>query len=91
MSYHASYLYLTVSVLLLAALLFVPVRRIVWVLSVRRLQHRLGRELDAAGLSGQRVRAGLIAAVLSLGFSWLFHVSVIQPLYQAPLRQAAPP
>lgn len=69
------------SVLLLALLLFVPVSRIVWVLSVRRLQRRLTRELTALEQRGQLRRARFIALPLTLLFSVLFHVQVIFPLY----------
>lgn len=69
------------STLLLALLLFVPVSRIVWVLSVRRLQRRLARELTALEQRGQLRRARFIALPLTLLFSFLFHVQVIFPLY----------
>jgi hypothetical protein len=69
------------SILLLAILLFVPVSRIVWVFSVRRLQRRLKRELGDAELQGQLRRARFIALPVTLLFSILFHVQVIFPLY----------
>jgi hypothetical protein len=69
------------SVLILAILLFVPVSRIVWVLSIRRLQRRLNRELTATEQRGQLRRARFIALPLTLLFSILFHVQVIFPLY----------
>ena len=69
------------SILLLAILLFVPVSRIVWVLSVRRLQRRLDRELTDTERGGQLRRARFIALPLTLLFSILFHTQVIFPLY----------
>lgn len=62
-------------VLALAALLIWPVSRIVWVLSVRRLQRKLARELEDEEVRGQRRRSWVIALVLSLVFSWLYNAS----------------
>lgn len=64
------------SVLVLAALLFFPVSRVVWVLSVRRLQRREARVLSEAEIRGQLGRARLIAVVLVLTFSYLFNLSL---------------
>ncbi len=69
--------YFVVSVLVLTALLFFPASRLIWVLSVRRLQRRLGRELDEAEIQGQLRRARVIAVVLCLPFSYLFTLSVM--------------
>ena len=44
-------------VLLLAALLFWPMSKLIWVLSVRRLQRKLARTLDEAEIAGQVTRA----------------------------------
>ncbi|MDX1606765.1 MAG: hypothetical protein R3202_11275 [Candidatus Competibacterales bacterium] len=74
-------LYRLLSVLILAALLLLPVSRIVWVLSVRRLQRRLGRELTTTEQQGQLRRARFIAVFMTLVFSYLFHVQVIFPLH----------
>lgn len=71
-----------VSILLLALLLFMPVSRIVWILSVRRLQRRLARELTSIEQHGQLRRARFIALPLALLFSILFHAQVIFPLYR---------
>ena len=57
---------------LLAVLLFVPVSRIVLVMSVRRLQSRLGRLLEPDELAGQLRRARFISFFLSAIFSLLF-------------------
>jgi len=64
-------------VLLLAALLFIPVSKLVWVLSVRRLQRKLQRELNDEELKGQRRRASVIAVILVLIFSSLYNISRI--------------
>ena len=59
--------------LALAAVLWWPASRIIWVLSVRRLQRKLDRELSDNEIAGQKRRAWVIATVLSLVFSALFN------------------
>ncbi len=62
-----------VSTGLLAALLWIPTSRLVWTLSVRRLERRTGQRLDPSGLAGQKRRAGLIAFVVVVPFAFLFN------------------
>jgi len=69
--------YFVISVLALAALLFFPVSKLIWVVSVRRLQRKLDRELDQAELQGQTKRARFIAALLCMPFSYLFNLSLL--------------
>ncbi|MFQ5755875.1 MAG: hypothetical protein ACE5H7_07230 [Acidiferrobacterales bacterium] len=69
--------YFTVSVLILAALLFFPVSKLVWVLSVRRLERRLKRKLSEEEIDGQLRRARLIAVIVTLLFSFLFSANII--------------
>ncbi|MEE8265917.1 MAG: hypothetical protein V3R62_06180 [Acidiferrobacterales bacterium] len=69
--------YFTVSVLILTALLFFPVSKLVWVLSVRRLERRLKRKLSEEEIDGQLRRARLIAVILALLFSFLFSANMI--------------
>ena len=69
--------YFVISVALLAVLLFFPVSKLIWVLSVRRLQRKLGRELGEAELQGQLRRARVIAIVLCLPFSYLFSLNIL--------------
>ncbi len=69
--------YFVISVALLAVLLFFPVSKLIWVLSVRRLQRKLGRELDEAELQGQSRRARVIAAVLCLPFAYFFVLNTL--------------
>ncbi len=64
-------------VVLLAALLFWPMSKLIWVLSVRRLQRKLARELDARELDGQLKRARVISAFVSLLFAFLYNLSTI--------------
>ncbi|MBW8054783.1 MAG: hypothetical protein FVQ76_05645 [Nitrospira sp.] len=69
--------YFTVSVLILTALLFFPVSKLVWVLSVRRLERRLKRKLSEEEIDGQLRRARLITVILALLFSFLFSANII--------------
>jgi len=64
-------------VLLLAALLFWPMSKLIWVLSVRRLQRKLARALDEKEIAGQITRARVISVFGSLLFSFLYNASTI--------------
>ncbi len=68
--------YFIVSMLILAVLLFFPASKLVWVLSVRRLQRKENRQLSEHEIHGQLNRARIIAAVLVLVFSFLFNLSL---------------
>ena len=70
-------LYFTIMVLLLAGLLFLPVSKLIWVLSVRRLQRRSGRTLSDTEIDGQLKRARLIAVFVTLIFSFLFNANLL--------------
>ncbi|MCP1674760.1 hypothetical protein J2T57_001898 [Natronocella acetinitrilica] len=64
-------------VLILAALLFLPTRKIIWVLSCRRLERKLARDLESREIAGQKQRAGFIAFFVVLVFSFLFNASTV--------------
>ena len=64
-------------VIVLAALLFWPMSKLVLVLSVRRLQRKLARELGEEEISGQMNRARVISVFVSLLFSFLYNASTI--------------
>ena len=64
------------SVVLLALLLFSPVSRLVWTLSVRRLERKVNRSLSEVEIQGQLNRARVISAVLVLIFSYLFNTQL---------------
>jgi hypothetical protein len=64
-------------VVLLAALLFWPMSKLVWVLSVRRLQRKLSRPLEEKEIAGQVARARIISVFVSLLFSFLYNASTI--------------
>ena len=65
------------SVVALAALLFFPTSNLVFVVSVRREQRKVKRELDQAELLGQKRRARFVAFFLCLVFSYLFCLNLI--------------
>ena len=73
-------LYLTISVLVLAALLFIPVTRVIWMMSCRRLHRKLERELTDAEMQGQKQRARILALLLVLVFSYFFNASLLENL-----------
>ena len=65
------------SVAVLAGMLFFPASKMIWVLSVRRMQKKLGRELSADEMAGQRRRARFLAFFLCIVFSFLFNINMI--------------
>ncbi len=69
--------YFLFSVVLLAILLFFPLSKLIWVLSVRRLQRRLAREITEEEIRGQLNRARFISIFVALIFSWLFNLNLI--------------
>jgi hypothetical protein len=62
--------------LLLAAMLFMPVSKLVWTLSVRRQERKLERKLDETELNGQLRRARFITFFLVIIFAVLFNLNV---------------
>ena len=69
--------YFVLSVLILAAALFFPISKLIWVLSVRRLQRKLQTELTDADAQGQLARARFLAVLVSLVFSFLFNLNLL--------------
>ena len=61
----------------LAALLFLPVSRLMWVMSVRRLERRQKRRLEEAEREAQLRRARAIAVIVVLAFSFLFNLHMV--------------
>ncbi len=64
-------------VIALAVALFFPVSRLIHVISVRRLQRKLGRTLDQDKIDGQKKRAYVIATFVCLAFSLLFNFKIL--------------
>jgi len=61
---------------LLAAMLFLPVSKLVWTLSVRRQERKQQRKLEEAEIQGQLRRARFIAFFLVIIFAVLFNLNV---------------
>jgi hypothetical protein len=66
-----------IAVVVLAVLIFFPASKLVWVLSVRRLERKLEKTLNEEERMAQLKRARIIAAVISLAFSWLFNTHLM--------------
>ncbi|MEN8194981.1 MAG: hypothetical protein ABFS30_00525 [Pseudomonadota bacterium] len=64
--------------LLLAALLFLPVRHLIWVLSVRRAEARQQSPTDEETRHRLKRRAGLTSALLCFVFSLMYTLSLAQ-------------
>jgi hypothetical protein len=64
-------------VVVLAALLFWPMSKLIWVMSVRRLQRKLERELDENEIAGQMNRARVISVFVSVLFSFLYNLQTL--------------
>jgi len=70
-----------VTTVVLAILLFWPVSNLILTFSARRLQRRLGRELGAEEIAGQRRRARFISFFVALIFAYFFNASLLGNLY----------
>jgi len=68
--------YFLLSTLILGALLYFPLSRLIWVLSVRRLQRKLAHELSETEIQGQLKRARFLSIFVSLLFSLLFNLNL---------------
>ena len=68
--------YIVLWMLLLAALLFLPVRQLIWVMTVRRAERKLGSATDEAERLRLKRRAGVTAALLCFVFSALYVMSL---------------
>jgi len=69
--------YFLLSVLVLAAMLFIPVSNLIYTFSVRRLQRREQRDLEDSELIGQRRRARFVTGFVATLFSLLFNISLL--------------
>ncbi len=69
--------YFLATTAILAALLFYPASRLIWVLSVRRLERRTQRRLSEAEQQGQLRRARFIAFLVAVLFAVLFNYNLI--------------
>ena len=69
--------YFYFSVLILAILLFLPVSKMIWVISVRRLQRKSGRLLTTEEIEAQKTRSRFIALLLVFPFAWFFNYGLL--------------
>jgi len=67
-------LYFTLSVIILTALLFFPISKLIWVLSVRRLEKKTQQTLSDAEKWQQLKRARVIALLIAFIFSLFFNI-----------------
>ena len=65
------------SVLLLAVMLYFPTSRLIWVMSVRRIQRKSGKAPAQSEIAGQESRARFISVLVVLIFSWFFNLSLL--------------
>ena len=70
-------IYFYFSVAVLALLLYFPTHKLIWVMSVRRMQKKLGRELSETESEGQKARARFITVLLVTIFSWFFNLQLL--------------
>ena len=68
----AKYFYI-LSVFLLSLLLYFPVNKLIYVLSVRRLEKKTSSKLTEIDLKGQLIRSRVISIILVILFSGLFN------------------
>ena len=66
-----------VSVAALTLLLFFPVSKLIWVVSVRRLERKTQQTLSDQERQGQLSRARFISIFVSLAFSFLFNMNLL--------------
>jgi hypothetical protein len=81
--------YYWLSVAVLAAVLFWPASKMIWVLSVRRLERKRGQALAEAERAGQRNRARLIAIIVCTVFSALFNYQILDMASYRAVQGAA--
>jgi Na+-translocating ferredoxin:NAD+ oxidoreductase RnfD subunit len=61
---------------LLSVMLFFPVSKLVWTLSIRKQEKKLNRKLDEAEVTGQLQRARFITFFLVVIFALLFNGNI---------------
>jgi hypothetical protein len=69
--------YYVLSVIILTLLLYYPVNKLIFVLSVRRLEKKTGKNLSKMEKSGQLKRSRFISIILILLFSCLFNINIL--------------
>jgi len=69
--------YYLLSVIILTLLLYYPVNKLIFVLSVRRLEKKTGKNLSNMEKSDQLKRSRFISIILILLFSCLFNINIL--------------
>lgn len=69
--------YYVFSVIILTLLLYYPVNKLIFVLSVRRLEKKTGKQLSSDQKSGQLNRSRFISIILIIIFSCLFNINIL--------------
>ena len=70
-----SELFYLLSVTFLALLLYYPVNKLIFILSVRRYEKKIGKSLSDEELRGQLIRSRFITIILIIVFSSLFNLN----------------
>jgi hypothetical protein len=73
----SSEMYYILYVVLLSALLYFPVNKLILVLSIRRLEKKTGLSLSESERKSQLNRSRFISVILILLFSCLFNIEVL--------------
>ena len=71
-----SKIFYLLSVILLSILLYYPVNKLIFILSVRRFEKKIGNTLNDKELKGQLVRSRFISIILIIIFSSLFNLNI---------------
>jgi len=71
-----SELFYLLSVIFLAILLYYPVNKLIFILSVRRYEKKIGNSLNDKELKGQLIRSRFISIILIVIFSSLFNLNI---------------
>jgi hypothetical protein len=71
-----SKIFYLLSVILLSILLYYPVNKLIFILSVRRFEKKIGNTLNDKELKGQLVRSRFISIILIIIFSSLFNLKI---------------
>ena len=71
-----SELFYLLSVMFLAILLYYPVNKLIFILSVRRYEKKIGDSLNDKELKGQLTRSRFISIILIVIFSSLFNLNI---------------
>ena len=69
-------LFFYLSVLVLSAALYIPVNKLIWVLSVRRIEKKSKSKLNEYQRNLQKNRSRFISILLVFIFSYLFNIQI---------------